>query len=1204
MPSCAATRLANVIASTRCMAACLPILRFSLPAAVPFVLVFAGIVTKGEEGYFGQLMAEETRPGGGVLPPEGRRLQRWLAAVLAAIALGAVAVGVATRGASNASELMRRDQPTLGQMLAESERLQAEGHELPTFEIPVASSAADRTLDAGQRPRATSGKHALDWRGVGHLGKRKHGGPVVAAASEAPRTGSGNYDRVDDPVGDADGWVQMGERAFRVTRSADGALDHLDVPGDARIRPVADGWEVDIPDAHDRDRYNERYMMRKGRRLKRAHFNDKQWAARRLLRKFYSAEVDKRSRRAPAWADTPAEMDRAGWNAGDSKMTVRAGGHDTWRSDANRHATGTRDRYYHWVAADGRTDEAAHVAREAGQGVKRAARKVVDVDTGDDRKPAWLVVRQSAKDGSVKIERDEHGGIKHVVVPVSALVVPTGAGEWKITFPTKAARLHTAAGASAPSASASGTEVSLSPGARTAAAPRGTDAAAAAPVQVWGGWEPRRRPITDVYAPNEDPFWCMDGSESSICGSKRDAIPRGDDEHDYTLGWNGFTKAQRALARETARDSAGERGDLMPRPTRHTPAALPQEASAAEGAPAAGGRDLVPYYQAILHTGRSAAHAEPAAGHARQDAVRMHHAMGQAQSTASTTAGAHEDAATRDGRMAGSGGRSQRPSTGLRVPPLPDEVRAPYDGSRTRVGSPNMRGGMRGEDGALLPYADHVSVRRGFSARGTGWHQDWASDVWARPAPWGSRDVRDSVNRNEEGGAARLVDEGGFHEYEAGNNGFDDARPRDVHDDEDSRTMRVDQVDTVGDAEGRRRAARGGGGNAEEFASSRRSAKADADPATSRFAPEDGYTQHVYMRFHPATAEDAAGGQEYAGWGAERLRESLPGRVKERAAERIARRRAAEAPRAPVVPADERRVREERRRGGEIEARSWGRDRVRRQRRSGAAGRQQRSLGDSRRMRRADRGGGVIFGESGADEALRLRREDDVLEDARRRRARARRRPGVRDADDDWGGMQELSQAPTAAAAEARVNQVAAAHLAAQAAHSARLRVTSAADAHAEARLNAAAAQRLAAHARLAAKHAQQHADATAGEEGGGGADAVSNGVRSWLGVYQGNAASPSGRDAALRVSWSMDAVDRFNRAALDHALDAAHADGGARLTSLEETAALKGLRNPGQLRLERDLSRSASLRSRVDSYLDDYGSGPLDASAANGLNL
>ena len=1020
-------------------------------------------------------MAEETRPGGGVLPPARRRLQRWLAAVLAAISLGAVAVGVATRGASDASELLRRDQPTLGQMLAESERLQAEGHERPTFEIPVASSAADRTLDAGQRPRATSGKHALDWRGVGHLGKREHGGPVVAAASEAPREGSGNYDRVDDPVGDADGWVQMGERAFRVTRSADGALDRLDVPGDARIRPVADGWEVDIPDAHDRDRYNERYMMRKGRRLKRAHFNDKQWAARRLLRKFYSSDVDKRSRRDPAWADTPAEMDRAGWNAGDSKMTVRAGGLDAWRSDANRHATGTRDGYYHWVAADGRTDAAAHVAREARQAVKRAARKVVDVDTGDDRKPPWLVVRQSAKDGSVKIERDEHGGIKRVVVPVSALVAPTGAGEWKITFPTTAARLHSAAGASAPSASASG-----SPGAPTAAAPWGSTAAPAAPVQVWGGWEPRRRPVTDVYAPNEDPFWCMDGSEASLCGSKRDAIPRGDDEHDYTLGWNGFTKAKRAVARETARDSAGERGergDLMPRPPRHSPAALPQEAGAAPGATAAGGHDLVPYYQAILHTGRSAAHAETAAGREREDAAGMHHAMEQAQSTASTMAG--------------------------------------------------------------------------------------------------------------------------------GNHGFDDARPYGVHDDEDSRTgMRVDQVDTVGDEEGRRRAARGGGGIAEESASPRRSATADADPATGRFAPEEGYTQHVYVRFHPATAEDAAGGQEYAGWGAERLSESLPGRVKERAAERIARRRAAEAPRAPVVPADERRVREERRRGGEIEARSWGRDRVRRQRRSDPAWRQQRSLGNSRRMRRADRGGGVIFGGSGADEAPRLRRGDDWLEDARRRRARARRWPGVRDADDDRGGTQELSQAPTAAAAEARVDEVAAARLAAQAAHSARVRVTSAADAHAEASLNAAAAQRLAAHARLAAKHAQQHSDATARQEGGGGADTVSDGVRSWLGVYQGNAASPSGRDAALRVSSSMDAVDRFNRAALDHALDAAHADGGARLTSLEETAALNRLRNPGQLRLERDLSRSASLRSRVDSYLDDYGSGPLDASAANGLNL
>ena len=97
-------------------------------------------------------------------------------------------------------------------MLAESRRLQEEGKAFPTFDVP--SSTADRVEDMGQHP--TSGHHALDWRDGGSIR------PDSPAVEYVPPPGP--IDRVDDPVGDKDGWVEVGDRAFRVTRSQDGSL--------------------------------------------------------------------------------------------------------------------------------------------------------------------------------------------------------------------------------------------------------------------------------------------------------------------------------------------------------------------------------------------------------------------------------------------------------------------------------------------------------------------------------------------------------------------------------------------------------------------------------------------------------------------------------------------------------------------------------------------------------------------------------------------------------------------------------------------------------------------------------------------------------------------------------------------------------------------------------------------------------------------
>ena len=1021
-------------------------------------------------------------------------------------------------------------------------------------------------------------------------------------------------------------------------RCSDGALDHLDVPGDARIRPVADGWEVDIPASGERDKYDERRMMRRApKRLTRSHFSPEQWAAVKLGRKFYQSEVSEGSRRNGAWDYADRDMDRAGWNEDNSQMPVRAARDwgETW--DGGEGGAGSRDRYYHWVTADGRTDtDGAQPPADAGATEARGTSMQASAE--HDSKPSWLVVRQSARDGTIKVERDARGNVKRIAVPVSAVVEPQGSGSWQIRLPKAAsapeddAVVHVAdardpanpekvetvtrqwASVSAPGdlpgedatvqnarggssrAGKDDTDAQLdgqavdraaygipervpepSGGVRSGegAPPRRSRDALAAPRQVWGGWEPARKPITDVYAPNEDPFYCMDGSESSICGT----TGRPEQEHDFSLGWDGVAKAQRALAREKSRDHAGELGELQRRAGyRETPASGDPYKYIRHGNYARILRDEDRVMGAAA--GRTG-HVDMSAGEQGKDREEMEKNAQVERSMESMHAEPRRvpNARREDGGSEPRGGRRDAdrdqtaqledgPSGDPRtVPPLPYKVRAPYDGSLVRVGYPNMRGGMRAEDGELLPYDDRSGAGNNVIS-----HKDWASDVWAHPSVWGVRDVRDSLNRNEAGGAGRLVDDKGFHEYEAGNRGFHEPLPYDRHDADDSREsshLRVDQFDVAGDEEGRRRAARGGDGNADEFDASRAAAKADYDEdmgTPHRNRDWDGDTRHIYMPY----AGKAASWTAALGTDAKRA-------AALRIAERAARRRA------QTLRSDGRRAE-----GGD--PRDQDEDLLDRERRERA----RHSDSDYEEERR----------EHDEEERINRERED---EKGFERRALARRherdaavlrrwsRRAARDSElaaasqtelaaPPPARLEQLSQtplSPSALAAEQRVNAIAEAKLKAQAARSTAHSLASVTARLAEEHVNEVAQRKLAAEARLARRHgvdstaslqttseADEGAAATGtGSEGRGPTAKISHSISSWLGAYEKHAALP----ARTTLSAGVDAVDDYNDKALAHVLSSAHGgDGAARLTARQAYSVLKSEEHPQQLALKR----------------------------------
>jgi len=1146
----------------------------------------------------------------------GRRIS---SAVLAACAL-AVLVAVTDRqhaapvglAASSLYQAAAARRLSVKQMLAESLRLQKEGEKFPTFDIP--SSRSNR-LEEVEQP--ISGPHALDWR-------KGTGDPETPPAALQPQyVAPEGFDRVDDPVGDKDGWVNIGARAFRVTRGEDGELDHLDVPGDARIRPVADGWEVDIPDGVERDRYNDHYQMRRGNSLRRSHFSDEEWAANRLTRKFYKADMDKSSRRDAAWQETSGEMDRAGWNEDNSMMPIHAA-NDAYDegSSSKPDVAVTRDRFYHWVSKDGRTD----TSREKPEKQKKAV-KVPEVTTADDNKPSWLLVRPSITDGTIKVERDVSGAIKHVAVPVSAMVEASGSDAWEISFPADAAKLRagqthqiasvdkrgtvrvadaadpsntekvesvtpqwssvsapgdepgedakvSSAASEGDSAATNGQNIDRaaygiperapSPVTPTARA-RGDESPArnkrdgrAAPRQVWGGWESHMIPVVDVYAPNEDPFYCADGTEASICGT----TGRHEQEHDYSLGWDGNKKAQRALAKDKSRDHAGELGEVPTHQAqgssyRETPASADPYKYVRDGHYA----KILKHEQDIVGKWR---HVEMSTGEQRKDAEEMEKAahIEHAQSMKSVS-----DKAAPHAKHHRVLAQPYQQRTGLTVPPLPYKVRAPYDGSLNRVGYPNMRGGMRSEDGSLLPYDD-----RSGSGNNVISHKEWASDVWARSSPFGVRDVRDSLNRNEEGGARRRVDEGGYHEYQAGNHGFHEALPTDAHDADDSREsqgLRVDQSDIVGDEEGRRRVARGGDGNADEYNSSRPAVKADYHVdvhSKSKLHEGGGDTEDIYIPY-----------SDKAAWGASDLAAQVKGRAARRITERS--RRQSQSLNWPddrntrTEHASERRdERVDGHRGGS----TWDRD--------------EDSMGWKRIREDATRYEQVhLKRQHDRDQTLLQRRQRRAARDARE--AQGSQMPSV-------GHFELLSLSPLShsAAAEQRVNEIAAAKLASQVSPRHAHLTASASARLAEERVNQIAARKLAAVQRIAQRQTSLTSSA-----GDGNIGKMAQHLSSWLGAYQRHAPLPP----RTSLSAGVDAVDRYNKAALAHILSSAHGgDAEARLTARQAVMTLKNEEHPRQLELRRSLQRSASLRSSLGDYLDDYGSGPQDAAAADGINL
>jgi len=123
-------------------------------------------------------------------------------------------------------------------------------------------------------------------------------------------------ERVDDPPS---GWVDVGSRSIHVGRSEDGSIVRVDVPSDARIRQVDDGYEIALPQALNRARYDERYSVPTGDHLRSSNLDTKANAERRLLKRFFESEVNPSSRKR-GWSHVSDWMKASG--AGDNNFPV------------------------------------------------------------------------------------------------------------------------------------------------------------------------------------------------------------------------------------------------------------------------------------------------------------------------------------------------------------------------------------------------------------------------------------------------------------------------------------------------------------------------------------------------------------------------------------------------------------------------------------------------------------------------------------------------------------------------------------------------------------------------------------------------------------------------------------------------------------------------------------------------------------------
>eukprot|EP00291_Cryptomonas_curvata_P006043 CAMPEP_0172179128 /NCGR_PEP_ID=MMETSP1050-20130122/16435_1 /TAXON_ID=233186 /ORGANISM="Cryptomonas curvata, Strain CCAP979/52" /LENGTH=409 /DNA_ID=CAMNT_0012851955 /DNA_START=52 /DNA_END=1278 /DNA_ORIENTATION=- len=88
---------------------------------------------------------------------------------------------------------------------------------------------------------------------------------------------------VDDPP---TGWAYT----VHVQRDSDGNIERIDVPSNAVVKRAADGWNVVLPKSVPRDLYDSNYYLPRGNHLYKNQFNDKQWAEKKLLEKFFRAD--------------------------------------------------------------------------------------------------------------------------------------------------------------------------------------------------------------------------------------------------------------------------------------------------------------------------------------------------------------------------------------------------------------------------------------------------------------------------------------------------------------------------------------------------------------------------------------------------------------------------------------------------------------------------------------------------------------------------------------------------------------------------------------------------------------------------------------------------------------------------------------------------------------------------------------------------
>ncbi|EKX44607.1 hypothetical protein GUITHDRAFT_163496 [Guillardia theta CCMP2712] len=340
------------------------------------------------------------------------------------------------------------------------------------------------------------------------------------------------YDRVDDPPA---GWVNVGTRSMHVSRSGNGELEKIDVPGDAVIRPVSDGYEVSLPDEQERDLYDEDRHIKKSRKwLKRSQFSDREWDENRLLRKFWNSEVHPDSR-WHGWSHVGNWIDHV--SDGDASMHVRLQRQEEGPGYPSNTDTTRNVWYYHdgSYSYDNPSKTPAHEAEdfdeETGDGAhdcdlkcmishiaETIASAIISNNSSksavlDHPLPKWLSRGEKSRT-SVSVITSKDGSVERIIVPYDS-ILSRGSRGWKISFPNRKNRQE---------GPGSTSEESVS-------------------LPVSQRWVHPAHSIVDVYSPYSDPYYCVDGSSNPECGTDKWVRER---THDYSLGWEGPSKEERA----------------------------------------------------------------------------------------------------------------------------------------------------------------------------------------------------------------------------------------------------------------------------------------------------------------------------------------------------------------------------------------------------------------------------------------------------------------------------------------------------------------------------------------------------------------------------------------------------------------------------------------------------------------------------------